>query len=319
LNSLDPGLGFGFLRRSTSCIHAVVRRDDAVSKLVRFLILTISFRKIRVQQMRIIRFIDKNSVTRYGLDLGDGTAEVLEGSLFDNLIKTGQVETICKHLAPLAPSNILCIGLNYHEHAKETGKEVSEYPILFMKLTGALNHPDADIQLPACAMRGPEVDYEAELAVIIGKHARNVPEESALEYVLGYTCANDVSARRWQKHGGGGQWVRGKSFDTFCPLGPVLVTADEIPDPQNLSIRCLLNGHVMQDGHTSDMIFSVARLISELSRDMTLMPGTVILTGTPSGVGVARKPPIFLNDGDLVTVEIENIGELTNTVVGSTS
>jgi 2-keto-4-pentenoate hydratase/2-oxohepta-3-ene-1,7-dioic acid hydratase in catechol pathway len=160
------------------------------------------------------------------------------------------------------------------------------------------------------------VDYEAELAVVIGKAALDVPVESALDYVLGYTCANDVSARRWQKHGGGGQWGRGKGFDTFCPLGPVLVTADEIPDPQKLQIRCLLNGEIMQSGHSSDMIFSVATLISELSQDRTLSPGTVILTGTPPGVGVARNPPVFLSDDDVVTIEIEHIGQLTNTVTG---
>ncbi len=138
--------------------------------------------------------------------------------------------------------------------------------------------------------------------------------ERALEHVLGYTCANDVSARRWQKRGGGGQWVRGKSFDGFCPLGQVLVTADEIPDPQALSVRCLLNGEVMQTGDTGDMIFPVAALISRLSRDTTLLPGTLILTGTPPGVGFARTPPVFLADGDRVRVEIERIGSLENPV-----
>ena len=169
--------------------------------------------------------------------------------------------------------------------------------------------------LPACCQHGPEVDYEAELAVVIGKTARNVSEEDALEYVFGYTCANDVSARRWQKHGGGGQWVKGKSFDSFCPLGPVLVTADEIPDPQTLKVESILNGKVMQDGHTSDMIFPVARLIQLLSQDTTLLPGTLILTGTPAGVGFARKPPVFLADGDRIEVRISGIGVLSNSVV----
>jgi 2-keto-4-pentenoate hydratase/2-oxohepta-3-ene-1,7-dioic acid hydratase in catechol pathway len=264
--------------------------------------------------MRITRFTTPDNSTRYGIDLGDGTAELLEGSLFGPLEKTGQILPIHKRLAPLEPGNILCIGLNYHAHAEETGQQVTEHPILFMKPTGALNHPDDEILLPACSLRGPEVDYEAELAVVIGSAARNVSEDEALNHVLGYTCANDVSARRWQKHAGGGQWVRGKSFDTFCPLGPVLVTRDEIPDPQTLAVRCLLNGEVMQDGHTSDMIFSVARLISELSQDTTLQPGTVILTGTPPGVGVARTPPLFLKEGDHVTIEIEKIGQLSSPV-----
>ncbi len=264
--------------------------------------------------MQITRFIDQENITHYGVALPDGTAEILEGSLFRGLKKSGATVQIKRCLAPLAPTNILCIGLNYHAHAEETGKDISDNPILFMKPTGSLNHPEANIVIPSCCMRGPEVDYEAELAVVIGTAARNVSEQEALNHVLGYTCANDVSARRWQKHGGGGQLVRGKGFDTFCPLGPVLVTADEIPDPQTLRVRCLLNGKVVQDGHTSDMIFSVARLIHELSRDTTLVPGTVILTGTPSGVGVARQPPLFLSGGDRVMVEIEKIGSLSNPV-----
>jgi 2-keto-4-pentenoate hydratase/2-oxohepta-3-ene-1,7-dioic acid hydratase in catechol pathway len=141
-----------------------------------------------------------------------------------------------------------------------------------------------------------------------------VPVSEALSYVLGYTCANDVSARRWQKEGGAGQWVRGKSFDGFCPLGPVLVTTDEIPDPQALGIGCTLNGARVQTGHTSDMIFSVAELIAFLSRDTTLLPGTLIITGTPPGVGMARNPPLYLKEGDQVTVEIDGIGALTNPV-----
>jgi len=264
--------------------------------------------------MRISRFIDQNHNIHFGKLRDDGRAEVLSGDLFEGLQPTGRIEAVAKLLAPLEPSNILGIGLNYHEHAKETGKEVSENPILFVKPTASLNHPDDEITLPSCSIWGPEVDFEAELAVVIGKYALNVTTESALDYVLGYTCANDVTARRWQKHGGGGQWGRGKGFDTFCPLGPALVTTYEIPDPQDLRINCTLNGELMQEGHTGDMIFSVANLICELSRDRTLSPGTVILTGTPPGVGVARKPPVFLSSGDLVSVEIEKIGRLTNPV-----
>ena len=163
------------------------------------------------------------------------------------------------------------------------------------------------------------MDYEAELAVIIGKAAKNVSAVNALDHVAGYTVANDVSARRWQKHAGGGQWVRGKSFDTFCPMGPVLVTTDEIEDPQTLQVKSILNNEIMQNANTSDMIFSVAKLIEYLSDSTTLLPGTVILTGTPSGVGFVRKPPVYLNAGDTIEIEIDRIGKLTNTVVAEKS
>ena len=159
------------------------------------------------------------------------------------------------------------------------------------------------------------MDYEGELAVVIGKPARDVSEKEALNYVLGYTVSNDISARRWQIQGGGGQWCRGKGFDTFCPLGPSLLTPDELGDPQKLHIQTRLNGEVMQDSNTSHMIHSVASLIAFLSQDTTLLPGTVILTGTPSGVGSARDPRIFLKDGDIIEVEIEKIGVLRNPVV----
>ncbi len=258
--------------------------------------------------------MDKEGGIHHGIVDGNGTAELLAGELFSGLCTTRASIAVAKLLAPLVPVNILCIGLNYHAHAEETGQQTGENPILFMKSTSTLNHPGAPIILPACCQHGPEVDYEAELAVVIGREGKNIPEEDALDHVLGYTCANDVSARRWQKHSGGGQWVRGKSFDSFCPLGPALVTTDEIPDPQNLQVRCLLNGTVMQDGNTSDMIFPVSRLIADLSRDTTLLPGTVIMTGTPAGVGVARKPPQFLSSGDVVTIEIEGIGDLVNPV-----
>ena len=267
--------------------------------------------------MRIVRFIDSEGVTRLGIERAEERAELLDGSLFSDPTPTGKVVAIAKRLAPLEPVNIFCIGLNYMAHARETGKSTSDNPVIFMKPTTTLTGPEDNILLPACCTRGPEVDYEAELAVIIGKRARNVSEQEALDYVLGYSCANDISARRWQKHGGGGQFTKGKGFDTFCPLGPVLVTTDEIPDPQALSVRCILNGEVMQDGHTADMIFPVARLISLMSQDTTLLPGTLILTGTPAGVGVARDPRRLLADGDQVTVAIEQIGELSNPVTNA--
>jgi 2-keto-4-pentenoate hydratase/2-oxohepta-3-ene-1,7-dioic acid hydratase in catechol pathway len=211
------------------------------------------------------------------------------------------------------PANIFCVGLNYRAHAIETGADIPQQPVIFMKPTTAVIAAGDPIRIPACCIRGDEVDYECELAVVIGIPGRDIPEQQALNHVAGYTIANDVSARKWQKHGGG-QWVRGKSFDTFCPLGPRLASISEIPDPQNLTLRTMVNGHVMQESHTSDMIFTVARLIAFLSQDTTLLENTVILTGTPPGVGVARNPPVFLKKGDTVTCAISGLGELTNPV-----
>lgn len=264
--------------------------------------------------MRIIRFLDAEGTERLGVDGGTGEAEILEGELFGTLRATGRHVAVGKLLAPLRAVNIFCVGLNYRAHAEETGAPIPENPVIFMKPTTTVTHPGDPVRIPVCCDRGPEVDYECELAVVIGTKARDVSESSALSCVFGYTVANDVSARRWQKHTGG-QWIRGKSFDTFCPLGPALVTQDAIPDPQALRLRTVLNGEEMQRGTTDDMIFSVARLVSFLSQDTTLLPGTVILTGTPPGVGFARNPPVFLKSGDEVTVEVEGIGALTNPVV----
>lgn len=268
--------------------------------------------------MRIVRFTDSGGRIITGRDAGDGSAEVLEGQMFGNepLRPTGRRVPIGTLLSPVAPTNIFCIGLNYREHAKEGGNPIPEAPVVFMKPTSALNHPGGVIRIPkACPV--PEVDYECELAVVIGKTARNVSEGEALNHVYGYTAANDVSARRWQKNNGG-QWIRGKGFDTFCPLGPALIThgrgADDISDPQTLAIKTILNGQVMQSHTTADMIFSVAKIIAFLSQDTTLLPGTLILTGTPQGVGVARKPPVFLKAGDEVVIELEKVGRLVNRV-----
>jgi 2-keto-4-pentenoate hydratase/2-oxohepta-3-ene-1,7-dioic acid hydratase in catechol pathway len=264
--------------------------------------------------MKIVRVIATDGKEYLGTPAGKKQVQVLTGDLFTGLVRTEREVEATTWLAPVTPENIFCIGLNYRAHAEETGAPIPENPVVFMKASTALNHPGSPIFLPNACRHGPEVDYEAELAVVIGKTARDVPVERALEYVLGYTCGNDVSARRWQKHGGGGQWIRGKSFDSFCPLGPVLVTADEISDPQKLDIRCILNDKVMQTGNTGDMIFSVAELIAFLSEDTTLLPGTVIMTGTPPGVGFARNPQLFLKSGDVVEVEIEGIGRLVNTI-----
>ncbi len=203
--------------------------------------------------------------------------------------------------------------MNYREHAAESGSAIPQNPVLFIKGGNTLNHPGDPILIPR---RSTMIDYEAELAIVIGKAAKHVPRETALDYIFGYTCANDVSSRDWQrdKNLGGGQWARGKSFDGFCPLGPAIVTKDEIPDPNALTIKTILNGQTMQDLTTADMIFDVPALIESLSSTMTLRPGTVILTGTPQGVGFARTPPVWLKEGDKVVVEIEKIGRLENGV-----
>ena len=267
--------------------------------------------------MRFTRFQDPQGHIRYGAPINADTAQPLAGNPFTGLNAEGAPVNVQRWLAPILPHTIYCIGLNYREHANETGAPIPNTPVVFMKPVSAIQDPGADIVIPAACEHGPEVDFEAELAVVIGKQGKNIAAAAALEHVLGYTCGNDVSARRWQKHGGGGQWVRGKSFDTFCPLGPVLVTADEIPDPQALAIRTHLNGDCMQDSNTDDMLFTVAQLIAFLSRDTTLMPGTVILTGTPSGVGFTRNPPVFLSPGDTVGIAIEGIGVLSNPVTAT--
>jgi 2-keto-4-pentenoate hydratase/2-oxohepta-3-ene-1,7-dioic acid hydratase in catechol pathway len=263
--------------------------------------------------MKIVRF-ESAGATRLGSLHADGRTTILEGDIFGTLRDTNTVAKVDKLLAPLEPRDILCIGLNYKQHAAESGAQPPAHPVLFMKNSGALQNPGDPIVMPR-KLRSDEVDYECELAIVIGKTCHNVGRADALTHVLGYTCANDVSARDWQRNGGGGQWCRGKSFATFCPLGPCIVTTDEIPDPNTLTIRTVLNGQVMQDWSTSDMIFDVPAIIEFMSASMLLRPGTVILTGTPHGVGFARKPPVFLRPGDAVTVEIEKIGSLTNPVV----
>jgi len=243
----------------------------------------------------------------------DGSARTVTGDIFGDFRVTDQVVKPGKLLAPLKPATIICIGLNYAKHAAEGGKPPPERPMWFMKLPGAVQHPGEPIRIPA-KQASTRVDYEAELTIVLGREAHNVPRECAFDHILGYTCANDVSARDWQRDWGGGQWNHAKSFDTFCPLGPVLVTKDEIPDPNALRIRSVLNGTVMQDSNTADMIFAVPALIEFLTADKTLPAGTLILTGTPEGVGFARKPPVWLQPGDTIAVEIEGIGTLTNPV-----
>jgi 2,4-didehydro-3-deoxy-L-rhamnonate hydrolase len=210
------------------------------------------------------------------------------------------------------PGKIVCVGLNYRDHAAESKLELPSRPLLFAKWQSSLIGPGEAIVLPAISQ---EVDYEAELGVVIGRQARQVAVDDALEFVSGYLCVNDVSARDVQM--GDGQWTRGKSFDTFCPIGPRLVPAGELADPQALGIRCHVNGEALQDASTADMVFGVRELIAFVSEAITLQPGDLIATGTPPGVGFARTPPVFLQDGDEVTVEIDGLGSLTNPVRAS--
>jgi 2-keto-4-pentenoate hydratase/2-oxohepta-3-ene-1,7-dioic acid hydratase in catechol pathway len=207
------------------------------------------------------------------------------------------------------PGKLICIGLNYRDHAAESNMAIPERPVVFSKFSTAVIAPGEPVITPETSQ---QVDYEAELAVVIGRRAKNVSVSSALDYVLGYTAFNDVSARDFQF--ADGQWQRGKSCDTFAPMGPTIVTADEIPDPHNLSIKLRLNGKTMQDSNTDQLIFGVPELIAFLSETITLEPGDVIATGTPPGVGFARKPPVFLKHGDEMEVEIEKIGTLNNPV-----
>ncbi|HSU68008.1 MAG TPA: fumarylacetoacetate hydrolase family protein, partial [Tepidisphaeraceae bacterium] len=250
--------------------------------------------------MQIVRFLSRGRV-HTGRRISDTRAMEIEGDVFGPHRVTDRELPIEKLLAPLIPTDILCIGLNYREHAAESGSSVPENPMLFIKASNTLNNPGDPILIPR---RSDQIDYEAELAVVIGKTAKYVSRDNALDHVFGYTCANDVSSRDWQREKslGGGQFARGKSFDGFCPLGPWIVTRDEIPNPNALAIKLFLNGKTMQDHTTGDMIFDVPTLIESLSSTMTLRPGAVILTGTPQGVGFARKPPVWMRDGDTVVV-----------------
>ena len=258
--------------------------------------------------MKIARFSDKTGKAQYGIIEGDKIA-VAEGNPIAGLKRTGASVPLAgaKLLAPIEPVNVLCIGQNYKAHVEEGGANLPKAPILFMKTTTSVIGPNEPVLIPKIAPT--EVDYEAELALMIGKTARHVSESEALDYVLGYTCAHDVSARDCQRNDG--QWVRAKSFETFCPIGPWLETDF---DPANVRVQGRLNGQTMQDASTALMIFSIPFLISYLSRGMTLLPGTLLLTGTPAGVGFARKPPVFLKPGDVFEVEVEGVGVLKNPI-----
>lgn len=277
--------------------------------------------------MKLVRFETGGSV-RVGVLEGDSIRAIRNDSTLHALIKgdlpatTGSEErfalTEVRLLAPWVPErNIFCVGWNYLKHytesiGKREGQEqpLPDHPTLFTKPPTAVSNPGDTLDLHERYTQ--KLDWEVELAVIIGKGGRDISEADALSHVFGYTIANDISARDLQR-AHGGQWFKGKSLDQTCPLGPAIVTADEISDPQTLDIECLLNGEVMQSANTSRQIFPVARVIAELSAGMTLIPGDVILTGTPDGIGAARVPPRFLQEGDTVECRIKHIGSLSNT------
>ena len=266
--------------------------------------------------MKIIRYEDPSGKIHYAEQQQSDSYLRIDGDLFDGFRVTSEPAKIGRILAPVAPTMIWCIGQNYRRHADEVRMGVAEYPVVFAKGPNTVQHPGEPIRLPLNA-KSTQVDYEGELVAVIGKECKDVSRERALEYVAGYTCGNDVSARDWQLKMGGTQWCRGKSFDTFAPIGPCLATPDSIRDPGKLRIQTVVNGRTMQDANTGDMIHDVPALIAFLSQSTTLLPGTIIFTGTPSGVGMAQEPPLWLKDGDEVSITIAGIGTLTNRVRGA--
>lgn len=261
----------------------------------------------------LVRYRDSEGRVGYAAEQPDGTVRVVSGAPFSDIALTDEVADVAHLLAPIDPPAVWAIGLNYRAHAEEAGLPIPEHPVVFGKGINAVIGPGEPILLPR-TLRSDRVDYEGELAVVIGRRCKNVSADDALDYVLGYTCSNDVSARDWQIERGGSQWSRGKSFDTFCPLGPALALRVAFPDPQALTLRTRVNGEVVQETGTADMIFSVAEIVAFLSGSTTLLPGTVILTGTPVGIGMAQTPPRWLQPGDTVSVEIDGVGVLTNPV-----
>lgn len=274
--------------------------------------------------MKLCRFLGADGHVHYGRVDGDHVLPLVgvDGRHAWDLdalsnAKTGDAIAMPQCLLPPLPmpEKVICIGLNYRDHAIETGSPIPTEPVVFSKFnTAIVGHGDA-IVLPAVAS---EVDYEAELVVVIGKTTKHVTAADAMDHVFGYTCGHDVSARDWQKGRPGGQWLLGKSFDTFAPIGPCLVTADELTDPSDVRVRMMLNGETVQDSTTAQLIFDIPTLIAHLSTIMTLKAGDVIFTGTPPGVGAARKPPMFLKPGDVCEVAIDGIGVLKNICVSET-
>jgi acylpyruvate hydrolase len=242
---------------------------------------------------------------------GDAMVERARKAMNDAKAKTYALKDV-KIEAPIRrPGKVLAVGLNYIDHCKEANLPVPPEPVLFTKWSTSVCGPYDDVHLPAVAAK--EVDYEVELGVVIGKRATNVSEKDALRYVMGYTAVNDVSARD-QQFANAKQWDRGKSFDSFCPWGPYIVTRDEVPDPHVLQVRTILNGKEMQNSNTKNLIFNVNKIIAYASQSTTLEPGDLIPTGTPFGVGFSRKPPVFLKDGDVCECEVEKVGSVKNRI-----
>ena len=271
--------------------------------------------------MAICRFLNADNQPQYavyGQDVitpidGLSDAELFAGDLFAISANGRSIPTPEKLLPPVpTPGKVFCIGLNYRDHAIETGKEIPTEPVVFSKFSSTVIGHGDEICLPKVAHK---VDYEAELVVVIGQAGKHITTENAMAHVLGYSCGHDVSARDWQIGRPGGQWLLGKTFDTFAPIGPCMVSKDELPNPGDTGIRLALNGELVQDGTTRELIFDIPTLVSHLSQIVTLEPGDVIFTGTPPGVGAARNPPLFLKPGDRCSVQIDGIGELTNNCV----
>lgn len=267
--------------------------------------------------MRIIRYTVDNGAAQLGILDGnevvhcDGTG-VWDVRPTERRIAVDTVELLSA-VAPTA--KVICLGLNYRDHAAEANAEIPKSPVLFAKFTNTLNKHEGDVPIPVELTN--QVDYEAELGVVIGRRASRVSVSEALDHVLGYTCVNDISARDLQF--ADGQWVRGKSVDAFGPVGPAIVTRDEIKDPQDLRVRCRVNGETVQDASTAEMIFPVAELVSFISQSLTLEAGDLICTGTPAGVGVARDPKLFLCPGDIVEVDISGVGILRSRMTQRTA
>ncbi|KAF7161119.1 hypothetical protein CNMCM6106_008482 [Aspergillus hiratsukae] len=276
---------------------------------------------------RLIRFLAKDGHVYYGeaiLPAGVSDiakvskAKVIQGDIFGQHRVTDQVSEVKMLLAPLARKDIRtvrCLGLNYEQHAKESNLPIPKYPVLFYKPITSIAGPTDDIPISTMAQESEGLDYECELVIVIGKEAKDVPESRALDYVLGYAVGNDVSHRDWQIKRGGGQWSLGKGFDGWAPFGPGIVSSRLIRDPNALHISTKLNGQMVQSSSTKDMIFSVAKLVAFLSQGTTLLPGDLIFTGTPQGVGMGRKRPVWLKDGDRVEVSLEGVGSCVNRVV----
>lgn len=289
--------------------------------------------------MRLVQFQRRGDLggIRVGVELGEGLGVVdlkafdpsMPGTIRELLeqgdeglrhaqsaVSSGQCvveRSDIRLLSPvLAPEKVVCVGMNYRDHCLEQNAPIPKEPIIFSKFPSAITGPYDDILLPS---ESQEVDWEVELAFVIGRRGKHIKEEDALSYVAGFTVANDVSARDWQMKRNGKQWLLGKTFDSFCPLGPALVTTDAVKDPHNLGVRCLVNGETVQSSNTDQMIFKTEELVAWVSKFVTLTPGDVFLTGTPPGVGVFRKPPVFLKAGDIVECQIDQIGSIINKVV----